>query len=102
MRSSRVKTSRTCDTVTALVFPPDSPPLAAQEPQRQQRERHVVVPAHPAPHLVLPQADFPLAGAEYLLDPVPGGPDPDQLLQRHLRPGIAQGVMRLGLGLDGA
>ena len=57
-RSSRVKTSRTCDTVTAGVFPPDPPPLAAQEPQRQQRQRHVVVPPHPAPDLVLGQPVF--------------------------------------------
>src|SRR3954449_13405588 len=72
--SSRVKTSRTCDTVTAGVFPPDPNPLQDQEPQRQQRERHVVVPAHPAPHLVLTQPDLPLRGAEHLLDPVPCEP----------------------------
>jgi hypothetical protein len=35
-RSSLVKTSLACDTVIAGVFPPDPPPLAAQEPKRQQ------------------------------------------------------------------
>ena len=94
-RSSRVKISRTCDTVTAGVFPPDPQPLQDQEPQRQQRQRHVVVPAHPAPHLVLPQPDFPLRRAEHLLDPVPREPDPDQLGQRHLRAGVAQRVIGL-------
>src|SRR5262249_54022210 len=100
-RSIRVKISLTCDTVTAGVFPPDPPPLAAEEPQRQQRERHVVVPADPAPDLILPQPALALARPEYLLDPVPGEPDPDQLLERHLRPGVAQGVMHPGLRLDG-
>ena len=47
VRNSRVKISRTRDTVTAGVFPPESPPLPNQEPQRQQQQRPVVVPATP-------------------------------------------------------
>jgi hypothetical protein len=67
-RSSRVKISRTCDTVTAGVFPPEAPPLQDQEPQRQKRQRHVVVPAHPTPNLVVRQPGFTLAGLKGLLD----------------------------------
>jgi hypothetical protein len=40
-RSGRLKASRSCDTLVAGVFSPKAPPLAAQEPQRQQRQRHV-------------------------------------------------------------
>ena len=71
-RSNRVMISRTCDTVTAGVFPPETTPLPDQEPQRQKRQRHVVVPAHPAPDLVVRQPGFSLAGLQRLLDPVAG------------------------------
>ena len=55
-RSSRVNTCRTCDTVRAGLFFPLSLSLERHKPQRQQRQRHVVVPAHPTAHLVLSQA----------------------------------------------
>src|SRR5579872_4086125 len=69
--NSRLNTSRNCGTVSAGIFPPQLPLLPVQEPQRQQRQRHVVVPAHPTPYLVLPQPHFPFAGAEQLLGPMP-------------------------------
>jgi hypothetical protein len=36
------------------------------------------------------QPDVTLGGLENLLDPVPREPDPDQLVQRHIRAGVAQ------------
>ncbi|AMV40939.1 hypothetical protein VT85_26125 (plasmid) [Planctomyces sp. SH-PL62] len=62
----------------------------------------MVVPAHPAPNLVLRQPDLPLGRLEHLLDPVPREPGPHQFLQRDVGRGVAQRVVRLGLGLDGA
>src|SRR5512144_244046 len=83
-RSSRVTTCRIWDTVTAGVFPPDSSPLQAQEPQRHQGQRHVVVPADPTPHLVVVQPRLAVAGLEQLLDPMPLTLHPDQFGQRDL------------------
>src|ERR1700756_3261593 len=60
-RSRRVKISRVCATVRAGFFFPQPPPLQDQEPQRQQGERHVVVPALPTADLVMVQANLPLA-----------------------------------------
>ena len=71
--SNRLNTSRNCGTVRAGFFPPKLPLLALQEPQGQQRQRHVVVPAHPAAHLVLPQPHLAFAGPEQLLGFVPPG-----------------------------
>jgi len=45
LRSSSVKFVRICATVTAGVFPPEPPALQDEEPQRQKRERDVVMPA---------------------------------------------------------
>src|ERR1051326_2546579 len=70
-RSSSVKMVRTCGTVTAGVFPPQAEAFQMQEPQGHQRQGHVVVPADPAAHLVVRQADFALAVLEQLLDVVP-------------------------------
>src|ERR1043166_7973044 len=84
-RSSWLNTSRSCGTVSAGIFPPKPPPLQLQEPQRQQRERYVVVPAHPRAHLVLPQPHLAFARPEQHLDLVPLAVDCRQLGQRHLR-----------------
>src|SRR5258708_35065828 len=73
--SNRLNTSRNCGTVSAGIFPPEPPLLQVQEPQGQQRQRPVVVPAHPAPHLVLPQTHLAFAGAEQLLGPMPPAVD---------------------------
>ena len=70
-RNSSVNTARTCDPVSAGVFPPKPQPLRLHEPQGQQRQRHVVLPAHPAAHLVLGQPDLLLALLQPLLDAVP-------------------------------
>src|SRR5215813_8514483 len=78
-RSSSVNTCRTCDAVTAGVFPPEAQPLQLQEPQRQQRQRHVVLPAHPTPDLVMGQPDLLLALFQPLLDAVPRPVHPRQL-----------------------
>jgi hypothetical protein len=92
-RSNRVKICRVWDAVIAGVFPPDSPSFQAQEPQRHQAERHVVMPAHPAPDLVMIEPDLTLAGSQHLLDPVSLPPGPDHPGQRDLGVGVAQGVV---------
>src|SRR5262249_35110194 len=91
-RSSRLNTSRSCATVNAGLFFPQPPPLDRQEPQRQQRQRHVVVPAHPAAHLVLTQTPLPLALLQDLLRPVPLTVGPHQPVPGLVPQGIAQGV----------
>src|ERR1700692_3517942 len=70
-RSSRANTSPICGTARAGISPPEPILLQDQEPQRQKRERHVVMPAHPTPHLVVTQAHLALARPEHLLDSVP-------------------------------
>src|SRR5579884_4340874 len=108
-RSKWLKTWRTCWGVSAGVFPPQPPPLHGHEPQRQQRQRHVVVPAHPAAHLVVRQPDLALALLQHLLDAVPlavdayqGGPPlpPACVAQRvprlRLSPQAADDGERLG------
>jgi len=42
-----VKIARICDTVTAGVFPPHPSALQDEEPQRQQSQRDMVMPASP-------------------------------------------------------
>src|SRR5260370_17163850 len=73
VRNSRLNTCRSCATVNAGVFFSQPPPLQRQEPQGQQRQRHVVVPAHPTPHLVVRQADLPLGLPDPLLPPAAPG-----------------------------
>src|SRR4051812_24832578 len=92
LRSNSVKIARIWDTVTAGVFPPEPLPLQYQEPQRQQRQRDVVMPPHPAPDLVMRQPHLALALLEHLLDPVPARPRPHLLGQRGLRRRVAQRV----------
>src|SRR5271169_2741067 len=82
--SSLAKSWRICATVNAGVFFPHPVLLPDDEPQGQQRERHVMVPTHPTAHLVVPQADFSLAGLEQLLDAVPAAMDHNDFLQGHL------------------
>ena len=61
---------RTCGTVNAgaIFFPPTG--LDDQEPRRDHRQRHVVVPTAPVPHLVLAQPRLALGPLQALLDPV--------------------------------
>src|SRR5579872_7625737 len=70
-RSNSVKISRTCGTVSAGFFPPQPQPLQLQEPQRQQGERHVVLPPRPTAHLVVVQPHLLVALLEQLLHLVP-------------------------------
>src|SRR5262249_42149440 len=76
----------------AGIFFPHPPPLQRHEPQRQQRQRHVVVPADPAPHLVLPQADLALTLLQRLLHPMPLGVRLHQARQAGPPPRVAQRV----------
>src|SRR5438093_450734 len=99
--NNSVNTARTCGTVTAGVFPPQPQPLHLQEPQRQQRQRHVVVPAHPAAHLVMPQPHLALALLQQLLHAVPPAVRPRQLPALRLA-GVAQRVPRPWLLLAAA
>ena len=66
-RSSSVKSCRTWGTVTAGVFSPQPLPLDLEEPQGQQRQGHVMMPAHPTADLVVPQAHLPLGLLQQLL-----------------------------------
>src|SRR6266508_6477905 len=68
--SNSAKISRACGIVIAGVSPPQPPPFQFQEPQRQQRQRHVVVPAHPTAHFVVVQPHLLVALLEQLLHPV--------------------------------
>src|SRR5947209_6461426 len=70
-RSNRVKSCRVWDAVIAGVFPPDTPSFQAQEPQRHQAERHMVVPADPTADLVVIEPGLAVARLEHFLDPVP-------------------------------
>ena len=54
LRSSSVKIARICDTVTAGVFPPHPSALQDEEPQRQQGQRDMVMPATPFKVFVSP------------------------------------------------
>src|SRR5438270_12292942 len=91
-RSSWLNTCRTCGGASAGVFPPQPPPLQRHEPQRQQRQRHMVVPAHPAAYLVVRQPDLPLALLQDLLDPVPLAVDAHQGGPPLVPAGVAQRV----------
>src|SRR5437870_10271611 len=77
--SSSVNTARTCGTVSAGVFPPEPQPRGLHEPQGQQRQGHVVVPARPATHLIVRQPHLLLAFLQPLLDAVPRPVHPRQL-----------------------
>src|SRR3954469_15855928 len=82
-RSNSVNSARTCGTVTGGFFFPQPPPLQLQEPPRQQRQRHVVLPAHPRPHLVVVQPHLLVPFTEQLLRPRPLPVRPHPRRQRH-------------------
>src|SRR6266699_1803372 len=92
-RSSSVNTARTCGSVTAGVFPPEPHTLRLQEPQGQQRQRHVVFPAHPTAHLVVRQTHFALAFLQPFLDPVTLSVDPSQFAAPRFT-GVGQRIPR--------
>src|SRR5271156_2808977 len=96
-RSKRVNTSRSCDTVRTVFSPPNPASLQSQEPQSQQRQSHVVVPAHPTAHLIVAQPHFSLALLENLLDARTLRPSTHHFAQWHTPTGVAQVVTGLWL-----
>ena len=61
---------RICATVIAGVFPPDSPSFQAQEPQRHQSQRHVVMPPDPTANFIMIQPGLAVTGLEELFNTV--------------------------------
>src|ERR1700728_1252863 len=100
--NNRANTSRICGTVRVGIFPPQPTLFQDQEPQRQQGQSHVVVPAHPTPHLVVAQPHSPLPCLQHLLDPVSPTVCHHHPLQRHRRTGVGQRVPHLRLPVDRA
>src|SRR6516165_781582 len=98
--SRREKISRTCGTVMAGVFFSKPPLLLTQEPQCQERKRHVVVPADPTANLIMRQADFALGFVKNLFDAMPLAMDTHQHFD--VRRAVAQRVPGSRLGLQGA
>ncbi len=90
LRSSSVKIARICDTVTAGVFPPIRPRSRMRNHNARQRQRDVVMPAHPTANLVVAQPHLTLALLQHLLDLVSARPRPHHLGQRLVRRRIAQ------------
>src|SRR3984885_4503342 len=70
-RSNREKICRVCETVTAGVFPPDSPSFQAQKPQRHESQGHVVMPTDPTANFIMIQPSFAIASLEQLFDAMP-------------------------------
>ena len=95
--NSRVRISRTCGTVAAGVFFSHRQTLQAQEPQRQQRQRHVMMPADVTANLVMIQAGLALAVLQHLLNLVSSSVGPNPVLQRHLLRGPRQVVTDIRL-----
>jgi hypothetical protein len=92
-RSNRVKICRVCETVTAEVFPPDSPSFQAQKPQRHESQGHVVMPTDPAANFVMIQPSFAIASLEQLFDAMPLPLGTDHVRQGCLGAGIGQSVV---------
>src|SRR5712692_7272138 len=100
--SKWAKTSCICGTVIAGAFPPEPVSLQLQEPQGQQGQCHMVVPAHPRTYFIMIQPDFPLARAKQFLDAMPSAMDCHDHRQRNLRPGVRQRVPTTRLSIHGA
>ena len=84
----------------AGVFFSKPPLLLTQEPQCQERKRHVVVPADPTANLIMRQADFTLGFVKNLFDAMPLAMDTHQHFD--VRRAVAQRVPGSRLGLQGA
>ena len=100
--SRRLNSSRTWGTVIAGVFFPHTPSLQHQEPDRQQRQRDVMMPTHPTAGFVMIQPDFAVAELKQFFDPMPVIVGLDQLFDGDMRPGVAQTVVCLRRRLDRA
>src|SRR5713226_4623666 len=68
LRSSRAKITRVCAAVMACVFFPRPLLFHFQKPQRQDRQRHVVVPPHPTANFVVIQTNLAVAVLEEFLN----------------------------------
>ena len=84
----------------AGIFFSHLPSFLAQEPQRQHRECHVVMPTDPTPHFVVIEPDFALGGLEHLFDSMSFAVSAHQFTQGDLGAGVAQGVFELRLAHD--
>ena len=82
-------------------FPPHPPAFQDEEPQRQERQRDVVMPAHPTADLVVGQAHLPLPLLQHFLDLVPARPrrtssasgsSADALLKEYIQSGCGSSV----------
>src|SRR5262249_30053641 len=98
--SKRAKTSRICGTVNAGVFPPQQISLKLQEPQGQDRQRQVVVPAPPRADFIMIQTDLAFPRAEQLFGAMPSAMHLDQLRQRNLGRGVRQRVPAAWVTID--
>jgi len=92
---------RICATVIAGVFPPDAPSFQAQEPQRHQSQRHVVMPPDPTANFIMIQPGLAITGLEELFNTVSLTLDSNQFGQGHFRASVSDGVVDLCLA-DGA
>jgi len=88
-----VKICRVCETVTAGVFPPDSPSFQAQKPQRHESQGHVVMPTDPTANFVMIQPSFAIASLEQLFDAMPLPLGTNHVRQGCLGAGIGQSVV---------
>src|ERR1700704_4293665 len=93
--SSTAITTANCGTVNAGVtfFPPTG--LTRQEPRGDQRQRLMVVPPGPGPHLVVRQTGLALGPLQALLDTVARLRHTGELGHRRTRRGVGQVVVDL-------
>src|SRR5262245_7543179 len=93
---------RTWGTVSAGTFPPQPAAEPDEEALGQQGHGGVVVPAAPAPHLVVVQPEFLLGLLDGLLHRPAQAQQPDQRLRRGLGVGVGEVGLQLARGLERA
>src|SRR2546425_3044120 len=76
--NSFVKICRTWGIVMAGVFFPNTAFLQRQEPQGQERQRHVMVPTQPTARFIVSKADLPFRFLEVFFDAMALTADADQ------------------------
>ena len=89
--------TRTCGTVSAGAIPPQSAAQPHQEVLGQQRHRQVMMPAHPAAHLVVGQPHLVLALLDGLLHRPAHPQQPHQRRRRCVRRRVAQVGLQYGV-----
>ena len=100
LRSRCEKIWRTCWTVSAGVFFPQSHFLKMQKPKRQKRKRHMVMPANPTADFIVGKTRFALGFLKELFDSVTLGVNPNEILQRHVRAGVGKYIPGARFFLD--